>query len=158
MKAKIIKFDKEYISKNSDKLLYDLFYKKIVNLDNCLNEQDFVIIEKLNIKLKSKMCSEVDVKQIQFKMFEYFNFYELEKRNNLSRYEGYLLKEYYEEIDFQEELYKDGYTIGIPKQKNLKNTGINEEQYKETLAKIICICHWIDISRDLKRNIKSEKY
>ena len=156
MENKVVKFDKDYNVKKLDKSFQDTFYKKIINLDNCLLEEDFALIEALNIKIKDKMCSEVDVKQIQFKMFEYFNFNELEKRNNLSSYERYLLNEYHKEMCFQKKLYQDGLIIGLHKQKNLKITGVNEEHYKKTLVKIICICYWIDINRDLKRNIKKE--
>ncbi len=59
--------------KTEEKWFYDFMFKKRINLKNFLKKHDFIILQKLGIKIKKMRCTESDVGMIKVQLDEYYD-------------------------------------------------------------------------------------
>lgn len=127
------------------------FYEKKIDLSKHLQNADFETLNKLGLNIKEKQCSEFDFEILLRRVYEYYDFEELENKKQLSREEELLLEVYRREKEFNEEEVKEGYLTETHKLKNLQNTDVSKEEYKELLKKIMTIENKIKLYKKIER-------
>ena len=138
------------INKEDDWLM-KWFYEKKIDLSKYLQDTDFETLNRLGLKLKEKPCSEFDFEILLRRVYEYYDFEELANKKQLSMEEELLLEIYRREKEFDEEQVKEGYLTKTHKLKNLQNTDVSKEKYKELLRRIMNIENKIKLDKKIER-------
>ena len=140
-----------------DDWLMKWFYEKKIDLSRYLQDTDFETLNKLGLNLEEKQCSEFDFGILLRRVYEYYDFEELENKKQLSSEEESLLEVYRREKEFNEEEVREGYLTQTHKLKNLQNTDVSREEYKELLKKIMTIENKIKLDKKIERLEKKKK-
>ncbi len=133
------------------------FFEKKIDLSKYLQNADFETLNKLGLNPEEKQCSEFDFGILLRRVYEYYDFEELENKKQLSSEEEVLLEVYRMKKESNEEGVREGYLSQTHRLKNLQNTDVSKEEYKELLKKIMTIENKIELDKKIERLEKKKK-
>lgn len=111
-------------------------YEKTINLRKICNDKDFENLKKLGIKCKNLVCSEYEFAVLLIKMYEYYDYEKLKRKEKLTSKEERILDEYIYEQSLREKDVKKGYITSEIEERSLDGTGVSLEEYEKLLSKL----------------------
>lgn len=125
--------------------------EKIVDLRKKCGSKELEILKKLDVQYRSPRCSEYEFRILLGKVYDYYDFEKLMRKEELNYKEKEILENFLDEQEMKKEWEDEGYTTSVEIQKKLEDTGVSEEEYKELLIKLENIYLEIKVQKKIRR-------